>query len=142
VTRLEKNGDRIAINAHVSPLRYLAGKKTITQWEREAGEHFEAAHRLAWGGGGTNVIAKMMVLGVGGIRGGGIDEGLHVKQWAAGRIDQIRQLAGFSAYSILLDVAVHQLSFGRGRGKRALSNLELLRAGLGAAADVFGVERR
>ena len=134
VIRVEKNGPKVAVNQNGSPLAALDRSRVITKAQRFAGETFECARQIVFGGIGIDPLAAMMDLGVR-VRGSGAEGHLAVRQWAEAKVDEVRQRCSPAAYDLLVDTAClgRHIRKGRELDKRRI------REALDICVEVFGV---
>lgn len=137
VTRLEKNGPRIAYNAATSPLRIMAMARTVagplTEQQREAGETFEALYRFVWSTNRSDILAFK-------VRGH-----IHETEAEAEKVRKARELLGRieaklpskGYWTTMVNVCVQQLLLTNSPAHRA--SYEQLVKGLDITRDVLGI---
>lgn len=131
--QIEKNGAKVSINRANSPLRLYERAGTITPAQREAGELFEALHRLVWGGGRADILAQV-------IRGLTHETDLQVDRIIRAKrmLREVEARVSKAAYNRLWNCCIDQLHIGRNLAANR-ENYDNLRAGLDACVDVFGI---
>jgi hypothetical protein len=136
LTRVKRNGPKVARNTNGSPLQARLKSGAITEQQREAGEHFEAARGLAFGESSASAIALLMTLGVR-VQRGSAEHALGARMWAARTVDEVRGQCHPLGYDALVDICCLGRYFGRRTGREEA--FRRLVEALDACARVFGV---
>lgn len=129
------NGPKLAVRVSPCLVALLLRRALITNQQCEAGLRYESDHRLVWGSGGTR---DSCVLPVGGVAHESDAQVQRIMQ-AKYRMNQILNTCGPGPYALLAQVTVYEEPLGRSRYKAEREVYNQLRAGLDAAAKVYGI---
>ncbi len=123
------------VRVTVNILDMLQQRGSLTLQQARAGEAFALDHRRIWGSPGARDSCILRIGGENHETEAEADRIIAAKK----RTNRILNACGPMAYAIMVQVAIYEERLGRERTKVEIRRYDALRAGLDAAADVYGI---